>query len=74
MQHDSHVARTPCGGQIITRFATLGQTAAADGELYRVANLTTLSLSASLSPADAGLVHPGASIAVSAPGPRGWLA
>jgi cobalt-zinc-cadmium efflux system membrane fusion protein len=61
----------PVGGQIISRSATLGQTVAADAELFRVANLTTLSLSASLSPADAGQVRPGAQISVSAPGRQG---
>jgi cobalt-zinc-cadmium efflux system membrane fusion protein len=61
----------PVGGQIIARSATLGQTVAADAELFRVANLTTLSLSASLSPADAGLVRPGARISLSAPGRQG---
>jgi cobalt-zinc-cadmium efflux system membrane fusion protein len=50
---------------------TLGQTVAADTELYRVATLSTLSLSISLSAADAGLVHKGATITVSAPGRQG---
>lgn len=63
--------RSPISGQIIARSVTLGQTVAADAELYRVANLSTLSLSVSLSPADAGLIHTGASIAVSAPGRQG---
>ena len=63
--------RSPIGGQVIARSVMLGQTVAADAELYRVANLSTLSLSVSLAAADAGLVHPGARIALSAPGRRG---
>jgi cobalt-zinc-cadmium efflux system membrane fusion protein len=62
---------SPIGGQIIARSATLGQTVVADAELYRVANLSTVSLSISLSPADAGLVRPGAPVSVTAPGRRG---
>jgi cobalt-zinc-cadmium efflux system membrane fusion protein len=61
----------PIGGQIIARSATLGQTVAADTELFRVANLKTLSLSASLSPSDAGMVRPGARINVGGPGRQG---
>ena len=37
--------------------ATLGQSVAADGELYRVANLSRVTIAASLSPADAGKVR-----------------
>lgn len=58
----------PIAGQVIGRNAMLGQTVAADAELFRVANLSTVSLSLSLSPADAGRVHPGAAVAVTAPG------
>lgn len=58
----------PISGQVIGRNAMLGQTVAADAELFRVANLSTVSLSLSLSPADAGRVRPGAAIAVTAPG------
>ena len=65
------VLRSPISGQIIARSVMLGQTVAADAELYRVANLSKLSLSASLSAADAGLVQKGAMIAVSAPGRQG---
>jgi cobalt-zinc-cadmium efflux system membrane fusion protein len=63
--------RSPISGQIIARSVTLGQTVAADTELYRVANLSTLSLSFSLSAADASLVHTGAAIAITAPGRHG---
>jgi cobalt-zinc-cadmium efflux system membrane fusion protein len=63
--------RSPISGQVIARSATLGQTVAADAELYRVANLSTVSLSLSLSPADAGRVRPGAAVIVTAPGRQG---
>lgn len=62
---------SPISGQIIARSATLGQSVAADAELYRVANLANVSLSISLSPADAGLVRPGATVTVTAPGRQG---
>lgn len=60
--------RAPIGGQVIARSVTLGQTVAADAELFRVANLSTVSLTLSLSAADAGRVRPGATVEVSAPG------
>jgi cobalt-zinc-cadmium efflux system membrane fusion protein len=62
---------SPISGQIIARSATLGQTVAADAELYRVANLSKVSLSVSLAAADAGQVRPGSRIEVTAPGRRG---
>ena len=62
--------RAPIAGQIIARPATLGQTVAADGELYRVANLSRVTIAASLSPADAGRVRPGTRIEVTAAGRR----
>jgi cobalt-zinc-cadmium efflux system membrane fusion protein len=62
---------SPISGQVIARSATLGQTVVADAELYRVANLSTVSLSLSLSPADAGLVRPGAPVSVTTPGRQG---
>ncbi len=61
---------SPISGQIIARTATLGQTVAADSELYRVANLSTVSLSVALAAADAGQVRPGSRIEVTAPGRR----
>ncbi|TGX55801.1 efflux RND transporter periplasmic adaptor subunit [Sphingomonas gei] len=60
--------RAPIGGQVIARSVTLGQTVSADIELFRVANLSTVSLTLSLAPADAGRVRPGATVEVSAPG------
>lgn len=60
--------RAPIGGLVIARSVTLGQTVAADAELFRVANLSTVSLTLSLSAADAGRVRPGATVEVSAPG------
>jgi len=62
--------RSPISGQIIARPATLGQTVAADGELYRVANLARVTIAASVSPADAGRVRPETRIEVAAAGRR----
>ncbi|WP_343617359.1 efflux RND transporter periplasmic adaptor subunit [Novosphingobium sp.] len=58
----------PISGQIISRSVVLGQTVAADAELFRVANLSQVSLQLSLQPADAGRVRPGNSVTVTAPG------
>ena len=49
----------PVSGQVISRSVVLGQTVAADAELYRIANLSSVSLSLNLQPADAGRVKPG---------------
>ncbi len=54
----------PISGQIVARTATLGQTVAADAELYRVANLSRVSVTVSLSPADASKVRPGSEIEI----------
>jgi cobalt-zinc-cadmium efflux system membrane fusion protein len=62
---------SPIAGTVIGRGATLGQTVAADAELYRVARLGRVSLSLALSPANAGLVRPGARVTVTAPGRQG---
>ena len=58
----------PISGQVISRSAVLGQTVAADAELYRIANLSSVSLALNLQPADAGRIRPGAPVSVSAPG------
>lgn len=58
----------PISGQVIARSVVLGQTVAADAELFRVANLASVSLQLSLQPADAGRVRPGNSVTVTAPG------
>lgn len=58
----------PISGQVIARSVVLGQTVPADAELYRIANLSSVSLSLNLQPADAGRIRPGASVSVSAPG------
>ena len=58
----------PLSGQVIARSVVLGQTVAADAELYRIANLSSVSLSLNLQPADAGRVKPGNSVLVTAPG------
>ncbi|WP_448658237.1 efflux RND transporter periplasmic adaptor subunit [Sphingomonas sp. CJ99] len=62
--------RAPISGQVIARSATLGQTVAADTELFRIANLGTVAITLSLLPADAGRVQPGARVEVTAPGRR----
>lgn len=62
--------RSPIAGQVIARPATLGQTVAADSELYRVANLSRVTIAASLSPADAGRVRPGTRVEVTSAGRR----
>ena len=61
---------SPISGQVIARSATLGQTVAADAELFRIANLSTVSVSMSLLPADAGRVQPGGRIEITAAGRR----
>ena len=58
----------PLSGQVIGRSVVLGQTVAADAELFRVANLSSVSLSLNLQPQDAGRVHPGATVTVKAAG------
>lgn len=58
----------PISGQIIARPVVLGQTVAADAELYRIANLSQVSLSLNLKPSDAGRVRPGAVVTVTAAG------
>ena len=55
---------------MIARPATLGQTVDANAELYRVANLSRVTITASVSPTDAGRVRPGISVEVTAAGRR----
>ncbi len=55
---------SPLGGQVVARSVTLGQTVAADAELFRVANLSQVAVTLSLSPNDAGRVQPGATLEV----------
>ena len=62
--------RAPISGQVIARSAILGQTVAADAELFRVADLSKVTIATSLLPADAGGVKPGARVEVTAPGRR----
>ena len=69
-QQLSATVRSPISGQVIARSATLGQTVAADAELFRIANLSTVSVTMSLLPADAGRVQPGGRVEVTAPGRR----
>ncbi|WP_445192620.1 efflux RND transporter periplasmic adaptor subunit [Sphingomonas sp. Tas61C01] len=62
--------RSPISGRVIARPATLGQAVEANAELYRIANLSTVALMASLPPADAGRVRPGMRVEVTAGGRR----
>jgi cobalt-zinc-cadmium efflux system membrane fusion protein len=56
----------PISGQVIARPVVLGQTVAADAELFRVANLGKVSLSLSLKPEDAARIQPGNAVTVKA--------
>ncbi len=62
--------RSPIAGQVIARSATLGQAVATDAELFRVANLSKVTVTTSLVPTDAGRVKPGVRVEVTAPGRR----
>jgi len=62
--------RSPIAGQVIARSATLGQAVAADAELFRVANLSKVTVTTSLVPTDASRVKPGVRVEVTAPGRR----
>ncbi len=62
--------RSPIAGQVIARSATLGQAVAADAELFRVANLSKVTVTTSLVPTDAGRVKPGVRVEVTAPARR----
>lgn len=62
--------RAPLSGQVISRTAVLGQTVAADAELFRVADLSRVTIAMALLPADAGRVRPGARVEVTAAGRR----
>ncbi|MDK8186949.1 MULTISPECIES: efflux RND transporter periplasmic adaptor subunit [Sphingomonas] len=62
--------RSPISGQVIARPAVLGQTVDANAELYRVANLSRVTIAASVSPADAGRIRPGTRVEVTAVGRR----
>lgn len=67
------VITAPIPGRVISRSAVLGQvfmTDAADTELFRIADTNRLSVTFSLSPADAARVTPGRIVQVSAPGRR----
>lgn len=56
----------PLSGQVVARNVTLGQTVAADAELFRVADLSSVAVTLALSPADAGKVRPGSEIEITA--------
>jgi cobalt-zinc-cadmium efflux system membrane fusion protein len=61
----------PIAGQVIGRSATLGQAVSADGELFRVANLSNVSLALSFTAKDAAQIRTGARVEVTAPGRHG---
>lgn len=60
----------PIGGRITARPVVLGQTVAADAELFRVANLARVAVTVSLSPADAARIAVGTPVEVSSGGRR----
>lgn len=60
----------PIGGRITARPVVLGQTVAADAELFRVSNLSRVAVTVSLSPTDAARVTVGTPVEVSAGGRR----
>jgi len=60
----------PLGGRITARPVVLGQTVAADAELFRVSNLSRVAVTISLSPSDAARVRVGTPVEISAGGRR----
>lgn len=58
----------PIAGRVTARPVVLGQTVAADSELFRVSDLTRVAVTLALSPADAARVRVGTPIEVSAGG------
>jgi len=54
----------PLSGQVVSRTVTLGQAVAADAELFRVADLSRVSVTLSIAPANAGQVKPGSQIEI----------
>ncbi|MEG3180241.1 efflux RND transporter periplasmic adaptor subunit [Sphingomonas sp. LT1P40] len=60
----------PIAGRITARSVVLGQTVAADAELFRVSNLSRVAVSISLSPADAARISAGTPVEISAAGRR----
>lgn len=54
----------PIDGQVVDRTVVLGQTVAADAELFRIADLSKVAVTLALSPADASKVLPGSSIEI----------
>ena len=60
----------PISGQIVARPVVLGQTVAADAELFRVSNLSRVAVTVSLSPADAARVRVGTPVEINSGGRR----
>ncbi|MGN7999684.1 efflux RND transporter periplasmic adaptor subunit [Sphingomonas sp. 22176] len=68
-QYNRIILAAPISGQVIARTAMLGQNFAADAaetELFRIARLDRLSVSLSVSPADAARIRVGAAVQVRA--------
>ncbi len=55
---------SPLSGQVVDRRVMLGQTVAADTEMFRVADLSKVAVTLAISPADAGKVRPGAAMEI----------
>lgn len=60
----------PTGGRVTARSATLGQTVAADAELFRISDLSRVAVTVSLSPTDAAQVRVGTAVEISSGGRR----
>ncbi len=56
----------PASGQVIARSVTLGQSVAADAELFRIADLSKMAVTLALPPSDAARVRPGSGIEIMA--------
>lgn len=62
--------RAPISGQVTARPAMLGQTVAADAELFRISDLSRVSVKIALSPADAARVKVGTPVEINSAGRR----
>lgn len=60
----------PIGGRVTARPVVLGQTVAADAELFRISNLSRVAVTISLSPTDAARVRVGSPVEVNSGGRR----
>lgn len=60
----------PVAGRVTARPVVLGQTVAADAELFRISNLSRVAATVSLSPAEAAQIRTGAPVEISSGGRR----